>query len=539
MKRTLSEIASDCEEVAYPTKKRRKLNHDVQTKNACANVESTNTSNTNTSSSAAATSVEERNVNDEFTHTDVAFYLNKSPFIANGNKHQFNKYAIGLDEIIALDKNGTHIEKCIIFSYMVDPQWILNTCPILTNKQQTEQLYILHGQSLDDHYDLCNLQSVHDNLRIFKIKMIFEYGTHHTKMIFICYKNEGIRVVITTANMIEKDWYYKCNGIFIQDFPLQTDTHTTSEFGSTLYSYCNKIYGLSNRVIMDFSFLHRYDFSSAKVLLIPSVPGYHKKDDLCLFGHKRLQHLLAKYKVSANQNRLVLNCSSIGSITEKWLKDEFYMGSFGAQNGNNLRLIWPSVSNVCDSIEGYQAGGCLCLSSKCCKAFLFQYFSKWNGEISGRQRLMPHIKTYSVVDTNENQLKMFVLTSANLSTAAWGIVQKHSTELFIRSFEIGCLYLPQVYLDYVNHKHRGFSLTDLPFKRRNVQINNADTAHIDMDEIGFEVLYEANKVNKKRLRIVFPIPMEIMDAKRYGKEDTPWVWDVIHSEQDLFGRTWP
>ena len=41
------------------------------------------------------------------------------------------------------------------------------------------------------------------------------------------------------------------------------------------------------------------------------------------------------------------------------------------------------------------------------------------------------------------ELQWFLLTSANLSQAAWGVAEKGGTQLYVKSFEIGVLFLPQ------------------------------------------------------------------------------------------------
>jgi len=195
---------------------------------------------------------------------------------------------------------------------------------------------------------------IYRNLRIYKVKMTMKYGTHHSKMIFIQYKSEGMRIVITSANMIAIDWMYKVNGIYLQDFPLKVrnsensdNTASDDDFGSTLYSYCNQVKGMNDRVIMNFDFLRQYDFSSAKVLLVPSVPGYHRGQSMNAYGHRRLCHLLQQFNVTMDSraHRLIVNVSSFGSLTERWLVDEFFRNSFGGNNlnANQLKIVWPRV----------------------------------------------------------------------------------------------------------------------------------------------------------------------------------------------------
>ena len=58
---------------------------------------------------------------------------------------------------------------------------------------------------------------------------------------------------------------------------------------------------------------------------------------------------------------------------------------------------------------------------------------------------MPHIKTYCRW-TDENGLFWFILTSANLSKAAWGAFNKGSKldlPLRIMNYEAGVLFLPK------------------------------------------------------------------------------------------------
>lgn len=56
---------------------------------------------------------------------------------------------------------------------------------------------------------------------------------------------------------------------------------------------------------------------------------------------------------------------------------------------------------------------------------------------------MPHIKTYTRVSSDLQHTQYFLLSSANLSKAAWGCLQKDGSQLFIRSYELGILLLPK------------------------------------------------------------------------------------------------
>lgn len=56
---------------------------------------------------------------------------------------------------------------------------------------------------------------------------------------------------------------------------------------------------------------------------------------------------------------------------------------------------------------------------------------------------MPHIKTYCRLSPCRKYLSWFLLTSANLSKAAWGMETK-KRELRILNYEVGVLFVPSV-----------------------------------------------------------------------------------------------
>lgn len=62
---------------------------------------------------------------------------------------------------------------------------------------------------------------------------------------------------------------------------------------------------------------------------------------------------------------------------------------------------------------------------------------------------MPHIKSFARYSNDFSKLYWFLLTSANLSKAAWGKYEKNETQIYIMSYEIGVLFLPS-YLSNVN-----------------------------------------------------------------------------------------
>jgi len=53
---------------------------------------------------------------------------------------------------------------------------------------------------------------------------------------------------------------------------------------------------------------------------------------------------------------------------------------------------------------------------------------------------MPHIKSYTRISPDLKSIPWFVLTSANLSKAAWGVQRNNH---YIMSYEAGIIFIPK------------------------------------------------------------------------------------------------
>lgn len=93
--------------------------------------------------------------------------------------------------------------------------------------------------------------------------------------------------------------------------------------------------------------------------------------------------------------------------------------------------------------------------------------------------------------------------SANLSKAAWGALEKKGSQLAIRSYEIGVLFLPSK----THGDLQGFSIPQMTD---------------DCDEVSGEE---------------FPVPYDV-PLVPYGETDEPWVWDRAYTERDSHNHVW-
>uniref|UniRef100_H2Y640 Tyrosyl-DNA phosphodiesterase 1 n=1 Tax=Ciona savignyi TaxID=51511 RepID=H2Y640_CIOSA len=349
----------------------------------------------------------------------------------------------------------------------------------------------------------------HKNVNLVKVDLP-PYGTHHTKMMLLLYK-AGLRVVILTANLLAQDWGQKTQGFWMSPiFPKSNETDS-SEFNRDLVQYLSayKRKALNQWVEV----IKSHDMSSANVVLIGSVPGRHIGHDLSTWGHMRLRKVLKnKMKKIDSSWPVIGQFSSIGSLgptNQKWLCSE-WLTSMGACNHGNmlglhsnqppLKLVFPSVDDVRGSLEGYPAGASIPYgrANEAKQKWVRGYMHRWIATHSGRSPAAPHMKTYARVSPYETNIRLswFLLTSANLSKAAWGALEKNKTQLSIKSFELGVLFLPP--------------------------------------KSGPPFFY----INSSQPTNQFPYPITL-PLTPYGPQDEPWVWDSPHTDApDRHGNMW-
>jgi len=168
------------------------------------------------------------------------------------------------------------------------------------------------------------------------------------------------------------------------------------------------------------------------------------------------------------------------------------------------------VDFVRESIDGYGSGGSLCFPKSNLKDFLLPDFCVYQPAFQ-RSRIPPHIKTYTHINNSGEKpiLDWVILTSKNLSKPAWGSLQKQNTQLMIRHYEAGILFLPSLC-------------------KSTQEENYTFTIGVPMKE----------KLSNYDYRITFPLPYKF-PLKEYNEKDKPWIWDISYSKQDLYGKMWP
>src|SRR5579863_2112406 len=297
-----------------------------------------------------------KNKNTDFIDPQLSFRLN---FIKEYNSTN----TISLHQIITNDA------KSIIFTtYMVDVEWLIKTFPILKNIP----VMIVHSHPNLDTKKINtdfpakagkSALSKENNIHLKRAYLPISYGLCHGKIIIVKYDN-FLRIVVSTANLLEIDYDRKTQGLWVQDFPkINEDNEVVKselamDFKYTLHDYLT-------RLDLNADFLNNYSFNDVKIVLITSVPGYHNKDNLNNYGHLKVRKILDKYELHPKfkNSSILAQISSIGSLSESWLKE--IQRSFCGENINNnieenIKIVWPTVNFVKNSIDGYKAGSSLC-----------------------------------------------------------------------------------------------------------------------------------------------------------------------------------
>ncbi|KAG1654465.1 Tyrosyl-DNA phosphodiesterase 1 [Nymphon striatum] len=442
-----------------------------------------------------------------FEYSNYNLFLTKVTGISNGYN---DKRSIYISEILS-PENGTLVAS-VQFNYIIDIPWLIQKYP---SEFRSKPLLIVHGQKEGSMQALIKSAADYSNISFCQAKLEIAFGTHHTKMMFLHYK-DGFKVVIHTANLVEQDWNKRTQGVWISEkYQQMSDEDTSSgdsdtHFKQDLIEYISCYRNLKLKPWIEL--IKKYDFSSTKVHLIASVPGRFRDNEKHRFGHLKLRKILKesgpKKDLVDTSWHIIGQFSSIGSLgkdASQWLRGEWLTSlsttkeTVNPGHNINLKLVFPSVDDVRLSLEGYPAGVSLPYSKNTAikQLYLNSYLHRWKSELHGRTHASPHIKSYMRVSSDDKELAWFLITSANLSKAAWGALEKNGTQLMIRSYELGVLFVPQ------------------SFKRSS-----------------FEVLNNGSQTS------AFMIPFDLPLSK-YTSKEKPWTWDEVHREKpDRHGNMW-
>uniref|UniRef100_A0AAR2L1U5 Tyrosyl-DNA phosphodiesterase 1 n=1 Tax=Pygocentrus nattereri TaxID=42514 RepID=A0AAR2L1U5_PYGNA len=436
------------------------------------------------------------------------FYLNK----VTGIEKKYNTGALHIKEILS-PMFGT-LKESVQFNYCFDIPWMVKQYP---PEFRDKPVTIVHGEKRESKARLIQQAQPYSHIRFCQAKLDIAFGTHHTKMMLLWYE-EGFRVIILTSNMIQADWYQKTQGLWMSPmYPrLPEGSPETAGESRTHFKHDLLEYLRAYRAPELAEWIERikeHNLSETRIYLIGSTPGRFQGPDMEKWGHLKLRKLLSEHTCpvqNAEQWPVIGQFSSIGSMgldKTKWLAAEFQrtLTTLGKASSSSSpgTSVYPSVDNVRTSLEGYPAGGSLPYSIQTAQKqlWLHSYFHRWKAEVTGRSSAMPHIKTYMRASPDFSQLAWFLVTSANLSKAAWGALEKNNTQMMIRSYELGVLYLPSA-----------FDMSSFLVEKNIFPVSSSSTG--------------------------FPVPFDL-PPQHYASKDQPWIWNIPYTQApDTHGNIW-
>ena len=286
-----------------------------------------------------------------------------------------------------------------------------------------------------------------------------------------------VKVVISSANLIEEDWDEWSQCIWTQDFFNLRDGETgvaakrlDLEFRTQLITFLKRCECPEDRI---FNLLRGVFFRNVRVRLVASVPGFFHSSSMGQFGHLRLRAILASLRefetaigLEGKLPPILSLSSSMGSPSANWLRS--ILASCHGRNAlpadvsiaDAVHLVYPTVSYVQSSRIGPDMAGSLLFHARTyqSKSFPKKCLKRYK-DAQGREGCLPQstvgmAEAWDVVMNvpmkNRPRLPWIYVGSHNFTRSAWGALQKKDTELFITNYECGVVLLPKNYVDWMN-----------------------------------------------------------------------------------------
>ncbi|KAL6303385.1 phospholipase D/nuclease [Sparassis latifolia] len=324
-------------------------------------------------------------------------------------------------------------------------------------------------------------------------------GCMHMKVRLLFYKCHRLRVVVSTANLIEIDWRDIENTIWLQDIPPRPAPvahDSKAEDFPTAMTRVLRAVNVAPALISQLRNGHpnlplqrledlraKWDFSKVKVKLIPSMAGRHQEwPKVILTGHPALMKAVGDIGATTDKGKdVTLECqgSSIGTYSTQWM-NEFYHSARGQSAQGWLdtprsrrtklpyppvKILFPTALTVRESALGEPGGGTMFCrrhqweAAKFPRQLFHQSKSKRGKVLMHSKMILATIGTSSKsfddrsltesdtegdddADTGSTQRELFgwlYVGSHNFTPSAWGTLSgsAFSPTLNITNYELG------------------------------------------------------------------------------------------------------
>ncbi|KAL8936263.1 MAG: hypothetical protein Q9216_005025 [Gyalolechia sp. 2 TL-2023] len=473
------------------------------------------------------------------------------------------------------------IKECWLFNYLFDVDFVMSQLD--EDTRDMVRVKIVHGSWKKEDSNRVHIEEAaqkHENVQVITAYMAEMH-------------DEQAQVIIVTGNFIVRDWSM-CQAVWRSprlprldpshpSSPNETETPrigSGAKFKKDLLAYL-RAYGPRKTGSLTTE-LDRYDFSGIRAALVASVPGKQilhsmDPDSETLWGWPALKHVLSCIEPTSAEARahVVMQCSSVASVGEKWMEDTFLralsstrpINSPQPQKKPRFSLVFPTADEIRRSVDGYASGGSIHMKTQNAAqlkqlTYLRPMLCHWAGDQSPatvpkaplvrqalRRRAAPHIKTYiRFSDEGMTKIDWAVMTSANLSKQAWGEAAASGGGVRICSYEIGVVVWPGLWDEGGGVEMVPVLGKDMPDDEDDEEVEGGiEKGEIEQqgddeettDEEGGKELrqpkVEQQKNDKTRVGLRMPYDLPLVP---YGNHESPWCASMPCAEPDWMGRSW-
>lgn len=150
------------------------------------------------------------------------FYLIHS----EGIEARFNERTLRFADIFS-----GNFRSALVSNFQVELEFILGACPRLSDPDVS--VCLLHGLESWDADMRSELRMMDCNITLGLVKTYVQFGSHHCKYALLFYDN-GVRVIITTANFIQTDFLWLSNVSKLLILVPSSSTRSTSSSTSII-----------------------------------------------------------------------------------------------------------------------------------------------------------------------------------------------------------------------------------------------------------------------------------------------------------------
>jgi tyrosyl-DNA phosphodiesterase 1 len=306
-------------------------------------------------------------------------------------------------------------------SYCVDLFWLLSyfKCPMHL---------LIHPSG---NYPKGNSFQYSKDIKISFPTLKTGFGVFHAKIMLLSYQ-EGLRFVISSANLVDYDYGQVQNILFVQDLE-EISTPSDSRFLKDLKLFLNA----SSIAPESIKFMDKYNWNKIKGKLVFSIPGHNSSGMLML--QRQLKESLFDH------DSIECQCSSLGVLKDDWMKN-FSRGSY--------KIVFPTSQQVNDSSFSFET--IFFKSKDWNNCGLKDHFYKCTSSVEKGQAL--HSKV--ILFLKDQSIQGLYLGSHNLTISAWGRVTKYG-KVWIFNYELGII------IEGANFK--------CPFERPLIQYSSNDS----------------------------------------------------------------